>query len=96
MPGEPIKLTALVELDAGSTHSVFFIGPRNGGLEIKHQRKEIMVITPQSPLGQTIMGRKEGQRWTTKLGGSTVKYHILSVSWLARSFAERKSGVGTL
>jgi transcription elongation GreA/GreB family factor len=55
-----------------------------------------MVITPQSPLGQTIMGRKEGQRWTTKLGGSTVKYHILSVSWLARSFAERKSGVGTL
>lgn len=79
-PGEPIELTALVELDAEGTHSAYFIGPRNGGLEIKHRRKEIMVITPQSPLGQTLMGRKAGQRWSVKFGGSTVKYHIVSVS----------------
>jgi transcription elongation GreA/GreB family factor len=39
-----------------------------------------MVITPQSPLGQTLMGRKEGQRWVAKPGGSSVKYHIISVS----------------
>src|ERR1019366_10751693 len=58
VPGEPIELTALVELDADGTHSAYFIGPRNGGLEIKHRRKEIMVITPQSPLGQNLMGRK--------------------------------------
>jgi transcription elongation GreA/GreB family factor len=38
------------------------------------------VITPQSPLGQNLMGKKEGQRWTAKLGGSVVKYHIVSVS----------------
>ena len=79
-PGEPIELTALVELDAEGTHSAYFIGPKNGGLEIKHRRKEIMVITPQSPLGQTLMGRKAGQRWVAKLGGATVKYHIVSVS----------------
>src|ERR1035437_7514776 len=79
-PGEPIELTALVELDADGTHSAYFIGPRNGGLELKHRRKEIMVITPQSPLGQTLMGRKAGQRWAAKLVGSYVKYHIVSVS----------------
>jgi transcription elongation GreA/GreB family factor len=79
-PGEPIELTALVELDADGTHSAYFIGPRNGGLEIKHRRKEILVITPQSPLGQNLMGRKAGQRWVAKLGSSTVKYHIVSVS----------------
>ena len=79
-PGEPIELTALVELNADGTHSAYFIGPRNGGLEIKHRRKEIMVITPQSPLGQNLMGRKAGQRWEAKLGGSTVKYHVVSVS----------------
>ena len=77
---EPIGLTALVELDADGSHSTYFIGPRNGGLEITHRRKEIMVITPQSPLGQNLMGRKAGQRWAAKLGGSTVKYHIVSVS----------------
>ena len=79
-PGEPIELTALVELDADGTPSTYFIGPRNGGLEIKHRRKERIVITPQSPLGQNLMGRKAGQRWAAKLGGSTVEYHIVSVS----------------
>jgi hypothetical protein len=39
---EPIGLTALVELDAVGSHSAYFIGPRNGGLEIPYRRKEIM------------------------------------------------------
>ena len=79
-PGAPIELTALVELDADGTRSTYFLGPKSGGLEIKHRRKEIMLITPQSPLGQNLMGRKAGQRWAAKLGSSTVKYHIVSVS----------------
>ncbi len=79
-PAEPIDLTALVELDADGTRSLYFIGPRNGGLEIKHQAREITVITPQSPLGQNLMGRHAGHRWAAKLGGSAVKYHILTVS----------------
>jgi len=77
---EPIDLTALVESDAGGTRSLYFIGPKNGGLEFEHQRKEITVITPQSPLGQNMMGKKAGQHWTAKLGGSVVKYHIISVA----------------
>lgn len=78
-PGELIDLTAIVELDADGTRSTYFIGPRNGGLEIEFERQEITVITPQSPLGENLMGKKAGQRWTTKLGGSTVKYHIVAV-----------------
>jgi len=77
---EPIDLTALVELDAGHNRSLYFIGPKNGGLEIEHQRREITVITPQSPLGQNLMGKKAGQRWTAKLGGSVLNYYIISVS----------------
>ncbi len=75
-----IDLTALVELAVDGTRSLYFIGPRNGGLEIECQRKEITVITPQSPLGQHLVGKKAGQRWTAKVGGSLTKYHILSVS----------------
>jgi transcription elongation GreA/GreB family factor len=77
--GDPIDLTAVVELDSDGARSVFFIGPKNGGLEIACQGKEIIVITPQSPLGQNLMGKMAGQRWTAKVGGSTVKYHIVSV-----------------
>ena len=78
--GEPIEITALVELDTDGTPMTYFIGPKNGGLEIKHRGKEITVITPQSPLGQNLMGRRAGQRWSAKLGGATVKYHVLAVS----------------
>jgi transcription elongation GreA/GreB family factor len=77
---DPIDLTALLELDTDGTRLLYFIGPKNGGLEIQYQRQEITVITPQSPLGQHLMGKKAGQRWTAKLGGSTVRYHVLSVA----------------
>ena len=78
-PGEPIDIGVLVELEMDGARSLYFIGPKSGGLEIKHQRKEIMVITPQSPLGQNLMGRKAGDNWTAKMGGSTVKHQIISV-----------------
>ena len=78
--GETVNLTALVELEMDGSRSYYFIGPKNGGLEIEHQREEILVITPQSPLGENLMGKQAGQRWTARLGGSTIKYHLVSVS----------------
>lgn len=78
--GEAIDLTALVELEADGTRSTYFIGPRNGGLDIECQRREITVITPQSPLGQNLMGKKVGERWTAILGGTKIKYRIVAVS----------------
>jgi transcription elongation GreA/GreB family factor len=77
--GEPIDLTALVELDLDGTRSTFFVGPRNGGVAIQCDGKEITVITPQSPLGENLMGKKAGQRWTAQVGGSTVRYRIIAV-----------------
>ena len=77
--GEAIGLTALVELDVDGVQSTYFIGPKNGGLEVECQPKEVTVITPQSPLGQNLVGKKAGQSWTAKLGGTTVKYRVVSV-----------------
>jgi transcription elongation GreA/GreB family factor len=78
-PSEPVDLTALVELDLDGRQSAFFIGPRSGGLEMEFGGKEVTVITPQSPLGEQLIGKKAGQRWTGRVGGSTRKYHIVSV-----------------
>lgn len=77
---DAVDLTALVSLEMDGSRSWYFIGPKNGGLEVEHAGEEITVITPQSPLGENLMGKQSGQRWTTKLGGSTVKYHLVSVS----------------
>ena len=77
---EPVDLSAVVELEMDRASATYFIGPRNGGLEVEFRRKEITVITPQSPLGQNLMGKTAGQRWKASVGGSTVHYHIVSVS----------------
>ena len=79
-PGEPVDLGSLVELEVDGARSIFFIGPRSGGLEINCQSREITVITPQSPLGQQLMGKKAGERWTAKLGGAAVKYRTVLVA----------------
>ena len=78
-PEDPIDLTALVELSIDGQRSSYFIGPKNGGLEIEHRKSEITVLTPQSPLGQNLMGKKAGDQWTSRLGSSMVRYKIISV-----------------
>ncbi len=78
-PGDLIDLTALVKLETEGSPFLYFIGPKSGGVEVQFNGEEITVITPQSPLGQNLVGKKAGQSWTTKDGRSTVKYRIVKV-----------------
>ena len=77
--GEPIDLGALVELEHGGENSIYFIGPRAGGTEVLHDKKEILVITPQSPLGEQLMGKKSGQEPQLNFGGTKQAAKILRV-----------------
>ena len=76
---EPIDLSAVVELETERTIGTCFIGPRSGGLEVELEGAEIIVITPQSPLGQQLMGKNTGQRWTADFNGSRTSHRIVSV-----------------
>ncbi len=76
---EPIDLGALVELEHGGENLFYFIGPRAGGTEILHDKKEILVITPQSPLGEQLMGKKSGQEPQLNFGGAKQAVKILRV-----------------
>ncbi len=67
-PGDAIAVGALVELEQLGEKNFYFLGPRAGGTEIEHDRKEILVITPQSPLGEQLMGKKSGDAFQLKLG----------------------------
>ncbi|MDB6116478.1 MAG: hypothetical protein JWO08_259 [Verrucomicrobiaceae bacterium] len=51
-------LGALVTLKTESEESHYFLGPAAGGTEVH----DVMVITPGSPLGQKLMGRKAGDK----------------------------------
>src|ERR1700733_4097927 len=78
--GEPIELGALVELERDGENSFYFIGPRAGGTEILHDKKEILVITPQSPLGKQLLGKKSGDTLQLKLDGETRAVKIISTA----------------
>lgn len=77
--GDGIAVGALVELEMSGENNFYFLGPRAGGTEVLHDRKEIMVITPQSPLGEQLMGRSAGDAWPLKLGKEARPAKILTV-----------------
>jgi transcription elongation GreA/GreB family factor len=77
--GAPIDVGALVELGVGQERAWYFVGPRAGGTEIQHAGHEITVITTQSPIGQQLVGRKQGD--VLKLDfGSRGESRVVSVS----------------
>jgi hypothetical protein len=78
-PGAGIGLGALVELDLAGERAFYFLGPRAGGTEVIHDRKEIVVITPQSPLGEQLMTRRAGETPELKFGGTKQPAKIVGV-----------------
>lgn len=79
-PTEGIGLGAFVELEDGGKRQCYFIGPSAGGTEVKCGQREVLVITPQSPLGGQLQGRKQGELLELTLGGKRRKVHVLGVA----------------
>jgi transcription elongation GreA/GreB family factor len=77
--GEAIGLGALVELEHGGERTIYFLGPRAGGTEVIQDKKEILVITPQSPLGEQLLGKKQGDQPQLNFGGAKQPATIVSV-----------------
>ena len=78
-PGEPVALGALVRLEARGARSMYFVGPAHGGLEVQVNGNDVMVVTPASPLGRTLMGRRIGDRVALPQGARTVDHTISAV-----------------
>jgi transcription elongation GreA/GreB family factor len=76
----PIRLTALITLkgEDGSSRNLF-IGPLEGGLKVMVQGDEVMVITPASPLGKSLMGRRWGDCIKIGSGAAVREYEIVRV-----------------
>jgi len=77
--GEPIDVGAFVELAFDGEKTAYFIGPRAGGMELLHEKREVTVITPQSPLGEQLVGRKQGDILKLKLAGAQNQYAVTVV-----------------
>ncbi len=67
--GEAIDLSALVEIEFAKETEFFLIATAGGGTEVVWDKKTIIVLTPESPLGSRLIGRHEGER----VGDTTIK-----------------------
>jgi transcription elongation GreA/GreB family factor len=75
-----IRLTALVTLETGDgTGKTVFIGPEAGGLRVTDAGREIIVITPHSPLGKGLIGKVAGDRVTLGKGPAQKEFEIVAV-----------------
>ena len=77
--GEPIDVGAFVELELNGEKISYFIGPRAGGMEVLHEKREVTVITFQSPLGEQLMGRKQGEVLKLKLAHAQCECRLTMV-----------------
>ena len=74
-----IRMSALVQLeDQQGNEKQVFIGPAAGGLKLDHEGQEIMLITPDSPLGSELIGRQVDESFQIE-GGAVCKYEIIDI-----------------
>jgi transcription elongation GreA/GreB family factor len=60
---QPIALGALITLRPATGPSRrYFLGPRAGGLEVPDGDGSVLLITPASPLGRQLLGKKVGEQ----------------------------------
>ena len=80
-PGEPAAVGAVIRLEARGAQSLYFLGPAHGGLEVEIDGAEVMVVTPSSPLGRSLMGRRTGERVALPQGARTIEQYAVVLAY---------------
>ena len=55
-----VTLGTLVAVENKSGVAWYFMGPRAGGLELQIDDISVLVLTPQSPFGRELLGKRPG------------------------------------
>jgi transcription elongation GreA/GreB family factor len=76
---EPAEIGAVIELHAGKERNSYFLLPSAGGTEVLYNGDEFLVITPESPLGTQLMGKKKGDRFQLEIAGARSEYRVARV-----------------
>lgn len=71
--------SSLVELEYRGVTSLNLIVPSGGGLVLRVENRPVQVMTPQSPLGEALIGKKQGETVKLKMQNGTREYKITKV-----------------
>lgn len=75
----PIDVGTLVELNFQGESIHYFLGPSAGGTEIEFEDIEVSVVTPFSPLGKVLMGKKINESFSMGLGNEIRDYKVAKI-----------------
>ena len=75
----PIASTALIELKSNEKSFFYLLMPVGGGLKVEFENKIVHLITPQSPLGAALLGKKVGAQIELKIQNEFRDYDIVRV-----------------
>jgi len=79
-PDDVIAPGSLIQVEVMGRQSWIFLVPQHGGLVTHVHGMPLQVMTPQSPLGELLLGKKAGQELNLKThSGAERVYRILSV-----------------
>jgi transcription elongation GreA/GreB family factor len=74
--GDPIAMSALVEVTSGDERRQYFVAPGGGGNVLAG---DVQVITPASPLGRALLGKRVDDEVELKLGDKTRQLEIVEL-----------------
>ena len=78
-PSPAIAIGSLVELKQGTRRSHYYIVTGVGGLALELDGRTINVITPQSPLGDALLGAHAGDTVEVEMQGGLREYGVVRV-----------------
>lgn len=79
---EPVTIGAVVEVEDGLEGKTLFIAPAGAGFELTGPDGDgvFYVVTPQSPLGRALMGKRVGDVIETMVQGELTEWTITFVA----------------
>lgn len=78
-PGEVVCPSALVELEFNKTRAFYFVAPQGGGLVTRVDGFPVQVITPASPIGEELLGKRVGDLVEVEMRGATREYKVIGI-----------------
>lgn len=77
----PIALGAIVEVEDGSQGRTFFLAPVGAGVQLTGPGGDgyLSVVTPASPVGKAVMGRRVGDTIEVTVKGEPIEWAITFV-----------------
>lgn len=76
---DPVSATALVEVECNGKKGLYFFLPKGGGINLTFEGARIQIVTPNSPLGEALLGLRAGDTALVESRGQTLEYEILSI-----------------